>query len=129
MFYKNTLKQILAITFIFLLILQPASRMYVIVSFTINQHYIEKNLCEKKEIKNNCCHGKCFLQKKLAKTEQPSSFPVLPKSTLEILFITAPTQLLFNNLVTETVRKNTFPPTILKISCSLGKGIFHPPQS
>lgn len=123
------MKQILAILVIVLFILQPASKMYVIVSFFVNQQFIENNLCEKREVKNNCCHGKCQLKKEIANTEQPSSFPVLPKSTLEIIFNSVFTQFMFTNLEINTIRKTVFPPNTLFVLTSFGKGIFHPPQS
>jgi uncharacterized protein YneF (UPF0154 family) len=122
------LKQILAILVIVIFILQPASKMYVIVSFFVNQQFIEKNLCEKREVNNNCCHGKCHLKKELAKTEQPSSFPMIPKSTLEIIFNSIFTQFIFTNLDINTTRKTIIPAATLFFLTSFGKGIFHPPQ-
>ena len=122
------MKQILAILVIVIFILQPASKIYVIVSFFVNQQFIEKNLCEKKEVKNNCCHGKCQLKKELTNTEQPSSFPILPKSTLEIIFNSAFTQFTFTNFNINSIRKTVFPPANLFVSATFGKGIFHPPQ-
>jgi len=35
------------------------------VEYSIFKDYIAKNLCVKKEIKNNCCQGKCFLEKQI----------------------------------------------------------------
>lgn len=123
------MKQILAILVIVIFILQPASKMYVIVSFFVNQQFIEKNLCEKREVNNNCCHGKCHLKKELAKTEQPSSFPVLPKSTLEIIFNSIFSPFIFNNFDINIILKTVFPPATLFVLASFGKGIFHPPKS
>src|ERR1035437_3006835 len=38
------------------------------IEYGLFKDYIAKNLCVKKDVKNNCCQGKCFLekQKKLA---------------------------------------------------------------
>ena len=38
------------------------------LEYYLFKDYIAKNLCVKKDVKNNCCQGKCFLekQKKLA---------------------------------------------------------------
>lgn len=59
------MKQITAILLIFLVILQPCSKFWIFVSFKLNQDYITKTLCIKKEVKNNCCRGKCHLEKAL----------------------------------------------------------------
>jgi hypothetical protein len=35
------------------------------IQYGIFKNYIAKNLCIKKEIKNNCCQGKCFVTKNI----------------------------------------------------------------
>jgi hypothetical protein len=40
------------------------------IDYLIRKDFIEKNLCEKREIRDNCCHGKCYLDKQLAKTQE-----------------------------------------------------------
>ncbi len=49
----------------------------VIGWFNANKSYIQTNLCEQKNTKENTCQGKCYLKKRLKKTEQN-------KSSLEI---------------------------------------------
>ena len=35
------------------------------IEYSLFKDYIAKNLCVKKEIKGNCCQGKCFLKKQM----------------------------------------------------------------
>ena len=35
------------------------------IEYNLFRGYIAKNLCVKKELKGNCCQGKCFLKKQL----------------------------------------------------------------
>jgi hypothetical protein len=63
----NRILFILAFTGI---LLQNFSKVYILVQFQINQDYIAQNLCVKKDIPNNCCKGKCHLQKQLDKDEK-----------------------------------------------------------
>jgi ATP-dependent Zn protease len=43
------------------------------VEYSIFKDYIAKNLCVKKEIKNNCCQGKCFLKKQIKEVDENSN--------------------------------------------------------
>jgi len=107
--------------------LQPLSKMYIIVSFYVQQDYIAKNLCEKKDVENNCCHGKCQLKKELAKTDTPISFPALPKSTIELLF-----SILTDNTDRKTIiffiKKIVSFPIILFCPNGIKLSVFQPPE-
>lgn len=35
------------------------------IEYGLFKGYIAKNVCVKKDVKNNCCQGKCFLKKQL----------------------------------------------------------------
>lgn len=48
-----------------MLFAQHIGKLWIFVSFKINQHTIAKTLCVKKEIKNNTCQGRCHFKKKL----------------------------------------------------------------
>lgn len=41
----------------------------IILNFEINHKYIEVTFCEKKNIPNNSCHGRCYLKKQLEHEE------------------------------------------------------------
>ena len=44
-----------------------------LVNYAVNYEYIVKNLCEKRDIPQSTCKGKCYVEKELAKTEKQSS--------------------------------------------------------
>jgi hypothetical protein len=82
------LKQGLTILLALLIFLQPFSKVYIYASFKINQDKIAKTLCVKKEIKNNCCQGKCHLKKQLdeADKQEQKQTPQNLKEKVEVLF-------------------------------------------
>jgi hypothetical protein len=41
------------------------------IEYAIYRDYISKNLCVNKDIPGNTCHGKCYLEKQLGKTQEP----------------------------------------------------------
>ena len=43
------------------------------IEYNLFKGYIAKNLCVKKEIKGNCCQGKCFLKKQLKLVDENDS--------------------------------------------------------
>jgi|WetSurMetagenome_2_1015567.scaffolds.fasta_scaffold13775_5 hypothetical protein len=40
------------------------------IEYVIRKNYIEKNLCINRDVKESCCHGKCYLDRQLAKTQE-----------------------------------------------------------
>lgn len=74
----NRLLFIFALTGI---LLQNFSKIYTLLEFQVNREYIAKNLCVKKNEVNNCCKGKCHLQKQLA--EDDKKLPSSDNSTKE----------------------------------------------
>lgn len=58
---------------------------YPILDYLIHKQYIATVLCEKKDIPDNTCHGKCHLKKQL-KAQSPiedNTRPDVPKINLE----------------------------------------------
>jgi hypothetical protein len=82
------LKQVTTILLALLIFLQPFSKIWIVVSFKINQESIAKTLCVKKEIKGNTCQGKCHLKKQLDKAdeEEQKQTPTAQKDKYEVLF-------------------------------------------
>jgi hypothetical protein len=44
-----------------------------LINYAVNYEYIVKNLCEKRNIPQSTCKGKCYVEKELAKTEKQSN--------------------------------------------------------
>ena len=82
------MKQGLTILLALLIFLQPFSKVWIHISFKINQDKIAKTLCVKKEIENNTCQGKCHLKKQLEKAdeEEQKQAPTNTKEKVEVLY-------------------------------------------
>ncbi|MCS7028152.1 MAG: hypothetical protein NZ519_05245 [Bacteroidia bacterium] len=55
------------------LALQISANLLLWAYYKWNQNYISKIFCEKKDIPDNCCKGKCFFKKQVDKQEQLSN--------------------------------------------------------
>lgn len=82
------MKKILVILLTLLVFIQPLSKVWIFVSFKINQDYIAKNLCENRAKPILKCNGKCQLMKKLkqADKEEEKQTPQTIKEKLEVLY-------------------------------------------
>ena len=82
------MKQVTTILLALIIFLQPFSKIWIVVSFKINQDTIAKTLCVKKEIKGNTCQGKCHLKKQLDKAdeEEQKQAPTNQKEKYEVLY-------------------------------------------
>ena len=82
------MKKILVILLTLLVFLQPLSKVWIFVSFKINQDFIAKNLCENRAKPILKCNGKCQLMKKLkqADKEEEKQTPQTIKEKLEVLY-------------------------------------------
>jgi hypothetical protein len=72
----SDLKAPITIALILLIAAQTFSKCFVILDFKINENYIAKTLCINRDNPMSCCHGKCFLCKRLAKDETQQQAPV-----------------------------------------------------
>lgn len=54
-----------AFTLLFIMVINICRYQIPFIQYYLFKNYIAKNLCVKKDIANNCCHGKCFLEKQL----------------------------------------------------------------
>ncbi len=82
------MKQVTTILLALLIFLQPFSKIWIVVSFKINQDTFAKTLGVKKEIKRNTCQGKCHLKKQLNKAdeEEQKQAPTNQKEKYEVLY-------------------------------------------
>lgn len=65
-----TLKTLVSVSLALAVALAPLGKRWVLFAFQMNQAYIAQNLCEKREVEENECQGKCHLNKALAEEEQ-----------------------------------------------------------
>ncbi len=73
---NRLLKHLIVWVLIFAFNFSIAAKIITIFNFYKNQKYIEKNLCVKKDIQNNCCRGQCQLTKSLNKINESQPNPV-----------------------------------------------------
>ena len=57
---------------------QSFEKMSILVYYQAYRDYIAKYLCENRYEVNSNCNGRCFLMKKLRKTEESNATPVAP---------------------------------------------------
>jgi len=55
----------LAIILLMVMVISIGRYQIPYIEYAFFKGYIAKNLCVKKEIKGNCCQGKCFLKKQI----------------------------------------------------------------
>lgn len=100
----------------------------VVISFKINQDYIAKTLCEKKEEKENTCNGHCHLKKQLKKISETenSTLPNTYKEKIELVFIQPEFTFSFFQL---KPNKPSFSFYLENEIPKISYDIFHPPLS
>ena len=82
------MKQLLSFLLAIVILSQPCSKIWIYFSFKINQEYIANTLCEKRQLKENCCQGSCKLKEKLSKAdnEEKSPSPSISKEKMETFY-------------------------------------------
>jgi hypothetical protein len=58
----------LAIMLLMVMVISIGRYQIPYIEYAFFKGYIAKNLCVKKEVKGNCCQGKCFLKKQIKLT-------------------------------------------------------------
>jgi hypothetical protein len=69
------MKAYFTIVFILLVGLQAFSKMFVILGYEMNKDFISRALCVNRNQPKSCCHGRCYLNKKLNQEESQQGFP------------------------------------------------------
>lgn len=97
------------------------------ICFKINQDYIAKTLCEKKEEKENTCNGHCHLKKELKKVSETENDPNIPttyKEKIELVFIQPEFTFSFFQI---KINKPSFSFYMENETLTITHDIFHPP--
>jgi hypothetical protein len=110
--------------------LQPLSKVWIFVSFKINQDYIAKNLCENRAKPILKCNGKCQLMKKLkqAENEEEIQTPQTIKEKIEVLYCLNQSNFNVSQKLDFEVKKQSFFDYHFQYSSSYLTGIFRPPK-
>lgn len=109
--------------------MQNFSRVIILANFEWNREYIAKNLCVKRSEKNNCCQGKCYLEKQILdntkKEEAPSSSNLKHEEDPPLFY--QDYQLHDVVFTEQPQQKNT--PYYFTLTQPFSIGVFRPPQS
>lgn len=102
---------------------------YPLLNYQLHKHYIASVLCEKKDVPDNTCQGKCHLIKQLkaaSPTEKNESKPQMPKINLDDY----PVFTLNNAQFCKTEKKNhkLLHSNSMTYCFLYSKAIFHPPK-
>jgi hypothetical protein len=101
----------------------------IIVSFKINQNYIAKNLCEQRNVKNNCCHGCCQLKKRLAENDQKEQKQIPTNLNEKNIFSTYIFNEINKQIFSDIFNNINYNIYLLFIPNSYYIAIFHPPKT
>lgn len=128
--FAPELKLVTTYILVLLIFLQPFSKIWIVVSFKINQDSIAKTLCVKKEVKNNTCQGKCHLKKQLDKAdeEEQKQSPTIKKERLEVLYCYYKNPFNFLKYSVTYLSKLNASYENEFYSSSFAADIFHPPK-
>ena len=114
----------LSILIIFAILMQSLSQLIVWSGYELNVAYIAKEFCEKKEEKNSCCKGSCYLKKELKETESreegssiKDKYEVMPGELAEARNV-------FHDFQRIKVHYIRISESVLN---GCGFGVFHPP--
>lgn len=125
------LKKILSLALALCILLQSFSKVWVVLSFKIQQDYIAGNLCVNRNMPApEMCSGKCYLNEQLKKAseEEHSDFPIGQFSKSEVvhfagrLWAPGPTRRVY------ALQAVIFPPATPFPAQLFIHDIFHPPQ-
>jgi hypothetical protein len=101
------------------------SKAIALLDYQLNRNYIEKTLCENRNMPACCCHGKCFLKKQLQKDEDAgkNKFPWAKEKPEQVFFCeTYP-----EYLIAPFLQQKPRPGYLLKKYESTPSPVFHPP--
>lgn len=121
------MKRFVAIIFLFAVLLQSLSSLYLCLSFYLNRDYIAKNICVNRFDRMPVCKGQCYLAKVMSEQEkQEKKFPDLKQK--EIQFFSEEAPLLTTSVILETLTAKTPIPGSPSYSSNFYASVFHPPQ-
>ena len=113
---------------ILLLMTQTFSRLFVVMSFRINQEYIAENLCENRYRPKLQCKGNCVLMKKM-KQEQRQERETPGNLKIEVISVVVSSKTFFASMTDpDVIRTNPYHHAKnTGIPVDRSADIFHPP--
>lgn len=86
--YFCRMRVLLAVCLSLVLLWQTGARLAAVTWYVANKQMIESELCEQREVEDNCCKGKCVLKKEIDKTQEqaPGEAPKIQYEELVYIF-------------------------------------------
>jgi hypothetical protein len=125
------LKNAISIFFALLILCQSFSKVWIIISFKINQDYIAKVLCVNRDKPEVLCSGKCVLRQNLQSDEgqDKKQLPLKSKEQKEITYCFEMLQWLIVEPIENVVSKKHPTFYLYPRSISHLRRVFHPPNA
>jgi hypothetical protein len=125
---KYTLKLTTVILFASLMLCQSLNRVWLVVSYQMNQRYIAEYLCVNKARPEIKCNGLCHLKAQLAQESPQDQLPGPLKDHFEVpLFLSVPDLSIIRVCADYQVLTLIFYPPSVGDPRSFAAAIFHPP--
>ena len=101
------------------------NKIIVLLDFKLNENFIAASLCENRSMPASCCHGKCYLKKKLQKEEDGSKTGSgETRSKFEVNLFCEPCGELF---LSQSIKSVFTASPATEIPAILLSSVFHPP--
>lgn len=79
------MKRTVSILFLFVILFQSTSKLWIMGAFYLNRDYISKNICINRFDAVPICKGQCYLKKELKENEkQEQKFPDLKQKEIQL---------------------------------------------
>jgi hypothetical protein len=126
----HAMKLVTTILLALLIFSQALSKVWIVVSFKINQETIAKTLCIQKEVENNTCQGNCHLKEILEDSEQQEQDQNTTdiKNKIEIEYCVELSDFFLNPPFPQGIKEKINTPNNASFTFSFMDDIFHPPQ-
>lgn len=126
----SALRFLISIGLAALILSQSMNRIWVIISFTINQDDIARTMCVNRDKPEMHCNGKCYLAKQLKKQQEQDSreLPQKLKETTDVFYCVEPFSLPAITAGEVVVQTDTPPYSTAPVSNAWIQAVFHPPR-
>ncbi len=125
------MKKIISILLVSVILLQSFSKMWILLSFKVNQDYIAQVLCINRDKPQMHCNGNCILMQRMkaAEEQEKQQIPKKLKDHQEVLYCFAVPTWQIDRQTDITPQKQLFFFYQSPFSTLMSQGVFRPPCS
>ncbi len=123
----SELKKLIAILFLFVILVQSTSKLWVIGSFYLNREFIAENICINRFDAIPVCKGQCYLKKELKQSDTRDE--KLPDVKIKDIQLFCQQKSLLENAIYSEPEQIQNPNYCINFySSNFSSSVFHPPQ-